>query len=170
MSNQLYLPPEPLDDIADFLHNSRNTLNNCCLVPNRAFHVLKSTFLQMSNSSTCTTLNHGNPLFSAPPPPLRVTPKPCSLGGPGQLRPLMQKRSIESNRFSCCTSGDAPQRCDPGESASRLPPSHGFSSAVKSLHLTYLSPPLAPILDLIHSFPLLEDLCVLSPIHRYIVY
>ena len=41
-----------------------------------------------------------------------------------------------------------------------LIPFHGFSSALKSLCMTFTSLPLSDVFDLIYPFPLPEDLCI----------
>jgi hypothetical protein len=48
------------------------------------------------------------------------------------------------------------------KSAISLAPFHGFSLAIRSLHMTFDVPPSSQIFNLILSFPLLEDLTVIA--------
>ena len=71
--------------------------------------------------------------------------------------------------FSCVVHLEIDLRkadADPDQFVNYLVPFHGFSPAIKSPRLDYIPLPLQPILDLIHSFPLLEGLSVPDGIRR----
>ena len=148
-----FLPPEILDHIVDHLPNEPTALKKCCLVPKswiprtrkylfahvefRAershFELWKKTFPDPSNSpahQTRSLLIHG---FAAV----------AVADAEGWIRTFNR---IVHLRLVCHNEVDH---------QATLIPSHKLSPAIRSLHLDCTYP---KVLDLICSFPLLEDL------------
>ena len=158
------LPSELLDTIVDFLHDSRDALKSCCLtskswIPRTRTYLFadirfytvknveswKSTFPDPSTSPA----HYAKTLLIAHP---RVATAMGADEG-GWLQTFFRVVHLE-------VSGT-----DGGEFVNHsLVPLHGFSSAIRSLRLAYIPLPLPLIFNLIHSFPHLEDLSVITRI------
>ena len=149
------LPPEILDHVIDHLHDEPTTLKTCCLVskscvPRARKHlfahvefdaweshleVWKKTFPDPPNSPA----HHTRSLFIHAPP--TITPADTDVGGWIQtFHNVTHLRLMRLNRAA-------------------LAPLYGLSPAVKSLDLSIIP---FEVFDLICSFPLLEDLALIS--------
>ena len=160
MSNQ-HLPAELLDHVVDFLYGSRNALESCCLVskswiPRARKHIFadikftagglklwKTMFPDPSTSPACYTkvlhLTH----------PLAVAAKDREGGWISTFNRVVH---FELDAFNV----------QPSRSGLSLAPFRGFSPAIKSLRLVFDTFGSSQAFDLIYSFPLLEDLAVIS--------
>ena len=157
------LPPEILDLIVDFLHNKRDALKACCLVSKSWVHrtrkhifahvgfsskfrieLWKKTFPDPSNSPACYTRT-----LSICAPAV-VTSADTGVGGWVRAFSGIARLHLDIRGF------------DDGRKISFLP-LHGLPPTLKSLRLTYkTSPPSSEIFGLVCSFPLLEDLALVS--------
>ena len=154
-------PPEIFDVIIDHLHDEPTALQACCLVskswiPRTRTHLFahvvfygpkspverwKKTFPDPSNSPACYTRTlsiRGLPVVTA-----------ADMGAGGWIRTF---HSVEHLELECHGHGEVDNRA-------RLIPFYGLSSTVKSLHLSFTP---FGVFDLVCSFPLLEDLALLS--------
>ena len=161
MSNP-YLPPEILDHIIDLLHDERETLKRCCLVSRswvpRSRRILfanieilyvnqlklwKKRFPDVANSPAyhTRTLSVGCPDF--------VVEEDAEEGG--WIRAFSSVECLNVHDYDRYLL-----------STSKLPltPFRGFSSTLKSLHLSSIPLPSPDLFYLIYSSPLLEDLTV----------
>ena len=160
MSNP-YLPPEILDCVVDLLYDDPNTLKGCCLVskswiPRTRKHLFasvpfyvkanleswKKTFPDPSTSPAHYTksLRVGCPYV--------VTAADADADAGGWIRGF--SRVVELELDACNARTDQPRIS--------LVPFHGFSPAIKSLSMTFSTLPPSRTVNLILSFPLLEDL------------
>ena len=147
------LPPELLDHIVDILHDDEEALKTCCLVskswisrarkhlfanvklhPPARLQAWKNTFPNPSLSPACYT-------------------KTLCIGGPEEVTIVDAQEGGWIPTFSRVENLEAsvhnPKVC--------LAPFHGFSAAIKSVHIDLSCSPCS-IFNLIYSFPLLEDL------------
>ena len=152
------LPAELLDHTVDFLHNSRGTLKSCCLVskswtPRARKHLFaettfrtprqlkswKTMFPDPSTSparyTTFLTIERG----------LLPTASDAEVGGWIRTFSRVEHFKINIGRTS---------------NYEYFVAFHGFSPAIKSLRVNCFVFPASRILDLVLSFPLLEDLSV----------
>jgi hypothetical protein len=163
MSNP-YLPAELLDHVIDHLHDTKDALRRCCLVsklwiPRTRKHLFtdvkfhteenlrswKHTFPDPSTSPACYT----NTLFIRYPRVVTI----ADAGEGGWITTFSRVAHLEIEILGT--------DCSPETS---LVPFHGFSPVLKSLHVSLRAIHVRPshVLDLICSFPLLEDLSVLT--------
>jgi hypothetical protein len=156
-----YLPAEMLDHVVDHLHDTRDTLRNCCLVsrswiPRTRKHLFanvrlptkerlqswKETFPDPSTSPACYVktlyINYSQVATAA------------DADAGGWVRGFSRVEHLEVV---------SPGHSFPGRS-SYLVPFCGLSPVVKSLHMVIPALPPWQICNLIFSFPLLEDLSV----------
>jgi len=155
------LPVEMLDHVVDHLHDTKRALRNCCLVsrswiPRTRKHLFVEVKLQ-----TKKHLESWKEMFPDPSTsPARYTKTlfiDCThlvaasdAGADGWIR-----------GFSRVVHFWVGSRLLPSMLVVSLAPFHGFSP-IKSLHVDLLVLPSSEVLDLILSFPLLEDLSVSS--------
>ena len=157
MSN-LHLPAELLDHVVDYLHDTQDTLRNCCLVskswvPRARKHLFADIGFPTEESVRSWKETFPDPSTS----PAHYT----------------QNLSVSCNAD---TASDAEAsgwiggfsrvvRLELGSqklwASVSFTPFHGLSLVVKSLHVIVFHLPSSPIFDLILSFPLLEDLVVI---------
>jgi len=160
MSNPC-LPPEPLDHIADLLHDARPELRNCCLVskswiPRTRKHLFASI-------EFCYDTDLGSWKKAFPNPKTSPGRYTTTLGigcsnvitaadaeAGGWTRGFSRLVYLEVGGTPLC----------PNESKISFVPLHGLSPVVKSLRMNFTKPPPPSVLDLALSFPLLEDLAV----------
>jgi hypothetical protein len=162
MSNP-HLPAEILDHVVDVLHDTHDTLRNCCLVseswiPRTRKHLFADVrFLLMKNVQSWEE-TFLDPMNS----PAHYTKTLCiSLS-------VVTSRYAEVEDwiggFSCVERleimGGNWNLVNPGPVS--LVPFHGFSPALKSLHVSLTALPSPQVFNLIISFPLVEDLAVIA--------
>ena len=149
------LLPELFDLVIDYLHDDPDTLKACCIVSKSCItparkhlfarvkfdayqshlEVWKETFPDPSNSPA----HHTRSLFICGT--LDITAADTGVGG--WVRTFHNVTHLRLMRLDRAS----------------LTPFHGISLAVRSLHLTYLT---AEVFDLVCSFPLLEDLALVT--------
>jgi len=157
------LPPEILDLVVDFLHDEPDALKACCLASKSWVHrtrqhlfarvgfflesrvkLWKKTFPDLSNSPACYTRN------------LTIHTSQA-LTSMGWIRAFSGLVWLEVNVLLCGS----------GKKISFVP-LRGLSPTLKSLYLCHgSSAPSSEIFGLVCSFPLLEDLRLLSPSDNY---
>ena len=161
-----YLPRETLDYIIDFLHDEPETLRGCCLiskswVPRTRKHLFtdikfrsvvdleswKKTFPDPSNSPAY----HTRTLSVRCPEEIAYTDGEED----GWIRAFSR---VE--RFNLVVSGNPLANISDLEVT--LTPFHGFSPALKSLHVSYSTLQTSQIFDLISSLPVLNDLTLVT--------
>ena len=151
------LPAELLDDIVDNLHDSRDTLKNCCLVSKLWTHRTRKHLFAVVKLRTAKDRQAWKNSF----------PDPST--SPARYTKSLLVRFVEE-----VTAADAEGRgwisafsrvehfdLEFDEPDISLFPFHGFSPALKSIHVEYSHFPCSRILNLIHSFPLIEDLSLI---------
>ena len=162
MSNP-HLPPEILDHIVDLLSDNPEALKNCSLaskswVSRTRKHLFahinfrsagelelwKKTFPDPSNSPAYYTLT-----LSVGCPQV-ITEADAEEGGWIRTFSHVARLSVKNRRMNL--------------DGSKIPLVlfHGFSPALKSIHLAFTSLPSSRISNLIRSFPLLEDLTLIG--------
>ena len=159
------LPQELLDHVVDLLHDKRGALKSCCLVskswiPRTRKHLFahlqlstpedlrswRDTFPDPPNSPACYARN----LFIICPQVATAT----DVEEGGWIRAFAHVVHFEI----AIRKMDADELADPRI----LVPFHGFSPVLESLRINFTSFPSSYIFDFINSFPLLEDLSVVS--------
>ena len=160
------LPPELLDHVVDFLQDAADTLESCCLVskswiPRTRKHLFefvefyteedveswKTTFQDPSMSPACYTKT----LFVRWP---WATPVAETKELGDWIRTFSRVVHLKIYLIDM----------DTDEPTDSLVPFHRFSPEIRSLCLLDIHSPLPPVFDFIHSFPLLEDLSVSTPV------
>ena len=158
-----YLPPELLDNIVDHLHDSQHALRNCCLVskswiPRTRKHLFADIKLTSRENLNSWGKMFPDPLIS----PARYAQTllissiaavaAASAEPAGWIRGFSSIVRLEMD-FPFLVSGGF---------VFTLVPFYGLSPTVKSLHVAFTTLQLTKLFDLIHSFPLLEDLSVVA--------
>ena len=157
-------PPELLDEIVNFLYYSRDTLKSCCLVSKSWIPRSRTHLFACISFRTVEGVESWKTTFPDPSTsPARYT-RTLLIECPWAVTAAATEEGGWIQTFSCvvhlemdlgrANSGDLANPC--------LVPFHGFSPVVKSLHLSHIPLPLPPIFYLISSFPLLENLSLLT--------
>ena len=157
------LPPELLDHIIDLLPDSRAVLGNCCLISKSWVPRTRRHLFANIRFDTVERLRLWKVTFSDPSTsPAKyaktllinctqaVTAADAEAGG--WIRDFSYVERLEVSGESTYTDG----------STSSLLPFHGFSPAIKSLCVDIYPLPSSQVFDLMLSFPLLEDLNVIT--------
>ena len=155
------LPPEILDHIVDHLHDTQDALRNCCLLSKSWVQRTRKRLFANVALSSVASLRSWKETFPDPSTsPARyaqtlyiscahvVTAADAESGG--WIRGFSRVEHLEVVGL-----GESFLR-----TSSYLAPFHGFSPVIKSLRVVVLTLPPSPIINLILSFPLLEDLAV----------
>ena len=152
-----YLPAELLDHTVDHLHDARVAPKSCCLtskswVPRTRKHLFaKVTF------KTAARLQSWKTSFPDPPSsPARYT-KDLVVWCPE----LVTAADAEERGWIRAFSQVVHLDLDFDWSKTSLLPFHGLSLTLKSLHLDFGCVLIPRVLNLIHSFPLFEDLSLI---------
>jgi hypothetical protein len=156
-----HLPSEILDLIVDHLHDTRRALRNCCLVAKSWLQRTRKHLFANVDFPFVETLQSWKETFPDPSTsPARyaktlsvgclevVTAADADVGGWIRGFSRVEHLDIRVDTFNF----DDP--------AAALVPFHGLSPVIKSLRVDILALPHSPIINLISSFPLLEDLAV----------
>jgi len=158
MSNPYYLPPELLDHTIDLLHDNPEALKECCLVskswiPRTGKHLFADTVFRTQNKLQSWLETFPDP-FNSPA---------------HHARTLTYSQLVEcSEAGGCITSFSRVVYFDvigdgfPGHSMGSFVPFHGFSPSLKYLRMDFAIFSPSQIFNLTISFPLLEDLTVVS--------
>ena len=157
------LPPELLDHIVDFVCDSQVVLRNCCLISKSWIPSTRKHLFANIRFDTAERLRSWKETFPDPSTsPAHytktliidciqvVTTEDAEEGG--WIRSFSSVVCLGLGRGSRYTDG----------STTSLLPFHGLSPAIKSLRVNFHSLPSSLVFDLILSFPLLEDLKVLT--------
>ncbi|KAF9646818.1 hypothetical protein BDM02DRAFT_2890061 [Thelephora ganbajun] len=154
-----YLPPETLDYIVDFLHDKRETLEQCCLVskswvPRTRKHLFAD--IRFYCAADLESWKKAFPDHSSSPAyhtrallvgcPEVVTN--ADAGGGGWVRTFSRVIRLGVHGNPATVSGREVS----------LTPFHRFSLSLKDLHIVSKTLPDSQIFDLISTLPLLEDL------------
>ena len=142
-----YLPPELLDHVVDNLQVTKDALESCCLtskswVPRTRKHLLADVSFRTAEDLQSLKSTFPDPLTS-----LAYYTSILSIG----FLPVGAATDAEEG-------GWIPTRYT--GPATSLIPFHGFSPAIKSLHLDFPAVIPSDVFNLIYSFPPLENLCM----------
>lgn len=161
MSNHRCLAPELRDHIVDLLHDDHETLKQCCLVSKSWVSRTRKHLFAAVRFNTPVLLEAWKGTF----------PDPSN-------SPAHHTRTLRISCLGAISAADAAEggwiptfsgaSClevfsyDASGLGTSLTPLHKFSPTLKSLHLTTFSFRPSQIIDLVTSFPLLEDLSLLG--------
>jgi len=151
------LPPEILDYIADFLHNNKQALRECCLVSKSWIsRTRKHLFAHIAFSSP-KILRSWKETFPDPSnsPAYHTHTLTCSRSVADATAGDWIAGFFHVVHLEVTGGGTLGIR-----TAATFVPFHGFSPAIKSLRVDFTTLPTRKIFNLILSFPLLEDLSV----------
>ena len=157
------LPPELLDHVVDLLHDTEDTLRNCSLVskswiPRTRKHLFADIKFRSADDLQSWKEMFPDPLTSPAYHAHTLTVKCIRNVTAADAEPggwitgfssVVRFRVIGQGLFTV-------------HERSALVPFHGFSPVMKSLHVVFTFLPSSRILDLILSFPLLEDLTAIA--------
>jgi len=147
-----HLPPELLDRIVDFLHDSRAALRSCCLVSKSWIPRTRTHLFADVKLNTEGKLESWKAMFPDPSTSPAHYTKTLSF----HLQSITVTGADWIKGFSRVVLFDG--LC--GTRTTTLVPLHGFSLAIRSLLLKLIDLPSSQLFDFILSFPLLEDLTV----------
>jgi hypothetical protein len=145
-----YLPAEILDHVVDHLHDTPDALRNCCLVSRSWIPRARTHLFADIRFHTVEDLGSWKETFPDPSTSPMCYAKTLTIDCPssdaevgGWIRGFSRVVHLEvrSHRL-----------------LGGLVPLHGFSPAIKSLHMVFDVPPPPCAFDLVLSFPLLENL------------
>ena len=155
------LPTEIFDLIVDHLHDELTTLKACCLVskswvPRARRYIFAQVMFNSLRSSIQTWMEHFPDPSNSPAHHTRALlfVDPDSIVAAFTVAPTWLHYFCHVKELRMANI--LPDNSIPASFVQL----HGFSPTLKLLHLFYVSVPLPEILDLICSFPLLEDLCL----------
>ena len=152
------LPPELLDHVVDFLHDSSDALQSCCLVlkswiPHTRKHIFANIDFQFVED-----LQSWKTVFPDPSTSPARYAKTMFTGCPRVLTALAAKEGCWVSAFSRVVDLKMNIVGRIGENkAISLVPFHRFSPVLKCLDILYSDIPPSKIFKFICSFPLLED-------------
>jgi len=163
MMSSPYLPPELLDHIVDILHHKRKALRNCCLVSRSWVPRTRKHLFASIKFETEEDLGLWKKTFPDPSTSPAHYAKTLSIGCSnvvtaadaepgGWIREFSQAERLEMTS----------DRTYVDEAGASFVPLHGFSPIIKSLYVDFTFLPSSQIFDLVLSFPLLEDLTVIT--------
>ena len=132
MSNP-HLPPEMLDHIVDLLHDTKHALRNCCIVSKSWIPRARKHLFADIRFCVAEDLQSWSKMFPDP-----------------STSPARYAKTLFVGRFHAFNFDAL---------VDSFVPSHGFSPAIRSLHLDLIHLP-PQTFDLIISFPFLEELAV----------
>ena len=157
------LPADILDHVADHLHDKPETLKQCCLVskswiPRTRKHLFADIKLDATRDLWSWKKTFPDPSTS----PARYA-KTLSVGCPDAVRPVDAEEGgwiTGFSRVEHLALGSYVHDCGYYQPAAPFVPFHGFSPVMKSLRMEINGLPPSQIINLICSFPFLEDLDV----------
>lgn len=161
MSNQRF-PPEILDYMVDLLRDDPNALEGCCLVSKSWIHRARKHLFARIRFSTGEKVQLWEKMFpdpsSSPAYHTHTLSIVCSSEIAATGRGAGEWIKAFSRVVNLCVASPG-SHVDPMASFDLL---HGFSPVVKSLHANLSAVEPSRVFDLILSFPLLEDLTVMT--------
>ena len=156
--SQPYLPPELLSLIADLLQDTDDALKTCCLVskswiPRTRRHLFAEVVFRTDKDLQSWKTTFPNPITSPAyyTRTLFINFCPVAIAGPEESGWI-----LTFSRAVCFGIGGS------SKPATDLLPFHGFSPMLKYLHLVFTTLPSPHVFNFICSFPLLEDLCLVT--------
>ena len=159
MSNP-HLLPELFDQVVDYLHDTDSALRNCCLVskswiPQARKHLFANVRFETEEDLESWKERFRDPLTSPAHYAKTLLIHCCS---------AIAAAAIETGSWIRCFSRIVHLKLKYHDEsrASLLPALHGISPFVKSLHVEFVPLPSSQVFDFVLSFPLLEDLTVVS--------
>ena len=152
------LPAELLNHIVDHLHDTRDALKSCCLVSTSWVPRTRKHLFTKVTFKTAEHLQSWKTTFPDPSTsPARYT---------GYLSvycpEAVTTADAEGRGWISTFSHVVHLSLDLYTAEISLVPFHGFSPALKSLHIDFGFFPLRRIINIIHSFPFLEDLSLFA--------
>ena len=158
-----YLPPELLDHIVDILRRKRKALRNCCLVSRSWVPRTRKHLFAHVKFGTEKNLESWKEIFPDPSTSPARYAKTLSVDCARAVTAADAEPGGWIGTFSQVTELEVgSQRTYADEVGVSLVPLHGFSPTLKSLHVDFIFLPSSEVFDLVLSFPLLEDLTVIT--------
>jgi hypothetical protein len=154
-----HLPAETLDYIIDYLHDTQDALRNCCLVSKSCVPRARKHLFASVSFRTIKHLESWKETFPDPSTSPARYAKALSIDCPKVVTAGSWIRSF--SRVEHLNVSDHVLGHSFNQSATPLVPFHGFSPVMKSLRMVIPGLPPSQILNLVLSFPLLEDLAVI---------
>jgi hypothetical protein len=155
-----HLPVEILDHIVDNLRDTQDTLRTCCLISKSWVQRTRKHLFADINFPTVELLQSWKKTFPDPSTsPARYT-KTLSIACARAVTAADAEAGGWIRGFSRVVHFAVASHRPFYDSMISLVPFHGFSPVVKSLRLAFAVPPSTRVINLVLSFPLLEDLAV----------
>ena len=156
----LSLPPEILDLIVDHLHDEPTTLKACCLVSKSwVWRTRWHLFFHVEFNTAESSFEKWMKVFQEPSNSPAHHTRTLSIFGPEVVAAASADRRAWIHPFRHITTLSVDMKDTPGVSLVHL---HGLSPTLISLGLFHPTIPPSEVINLICSFPLLEDLYLSS--------
>ena len=168
-----HLPEELLDNVVDLLYDERDALKSCCLVSKSWIPRTRKHLFAEVEFPRAENLESWKAAFPDPPTSPACYAKSLSFRYPDVITDADGGEGGLIHAFSRVVRVDMKVSGKPTFLGDLLSPGplftpeptclikfHGFSPAIKSLNLTSTAISSSQLFDLVHSFPLLEDLSV----------
>ena len=155
-----HLPPELLDHVVDFLHDSRDALKNCCLVSKPWIPRARKSLFADIQFHFIDDLKSWKATFPDASTSPAYYAKTLFIGGPRVIKAAGEGEGCWLSAFSRVVHfelGMASDRRSAEWMKVTLVPFHGFSPMLRSIRVASYAFPLPQIFNLICSFPLLKD-------------
>jgi hypothetical protein len=156
------LPPEIFDYIADLLHDQRETLKRCCLVSKSWVPRTRKHFFAAIGFQSEERLKLWKKAFPDPSISPAYYTKTLFVDCPQVVVAADAEPGGWIRGFSRIVHLSVGNRRLSVDGSFSLVPFHGLSPNVKSLYITVHALPPSRMINLIFSFPLLEDLAVFT--------
>src|SRR6266478_655547 len=155
-----HLPQDILDHTVDLLHDARPTLMNCCLVSKSWIPRTRKHLFANITFPTKAVLQKWKETFPDPSTSPTYYTKTLFVG----CHRVVTAADAEVGGWITGFSRVVNFRVESQTPTlgSSLVPFYGFSPVIESLHLNFAIPPSSQTLELILSFPLLEDLTMID--------
>ena len=161
MSNP-HLPAEMLDHVVDKLHDTEDALRNCSLVSKSWIPRARKHLFADVGFETAGDLQSWKKTFPDPSTSPRRYVKNLSVSFPQAFTAADAEAGDWIRGFSCVVHLEVGSPEIVPDRSFSLVLFHGFSPSIKSLGVTFAALPSPLVLNLILSFPLLEDLVAIS--------
>ena len=156
-----HLPPELLDHVVDSLRDSRDALKNCCLASKQWIPRTRKHLFANIQFRTAKDLESWKTVFPDPSTSPTCYTETLFIGWPHIVADAGAGEDCWLSAFSHVAHlGMVIDGRDVEQTTVFLIPFHGFSPILKSLSMAYAGLPYSQIINLIRSFPLLEDVSV----------
>ena len=161
-----YLLPELVDLIVDLLHDADDALKNCSLVCKSWIPHTRQHLFANVEFRTAKDLQSWKSMFPNPSTSPAYYTRTLSITFCPDATTAGTEEGSWITTFSRVVHFEIGTHSDPASESLMsdptkfLVPFHGFSPALKSLHVVFNALPSRCVFDFIHSFPLLEELSV----------